>query len=169
MNKDSDDLNNFFNNCYTPFNFHLLFSKKHPTFNIGQHDASEFLRILFDDLSKENNIVINKTKYKEFDLNNTNKTKLIEEYHKFYIERENSFIIDIYYTQLTNIFKCECGYISYSFEKILDIPLRIQSLDKNTDLKTLIQNAFSDIINNWSSICVKCNERNKKHYKEIKI
>ncbi len=58
-------------------------------------------------------------------INYNNNTQLLsEEYHNNFIKRENSLIIEIFYKQL-NIYKCNYGNKSFSFDKIFDIPLLI--------------------------------------------
>ena len=60
----------------------------------GQHDSIEFLRTLLDDISKELNI--NKNIYKELTTEGKSKVDQNEEYHNFFIGRENSIIIFIF-------------------------------------------------------------------------
>ena len=47
----------------------------------------------------------------------------------FFKSRENSIIVDIFYNQIINIFTCSCGFESYSFQKLLDIPLLLPNKD----------------------------------------
>ena len=89
----------------------------------GQHDSIEFLRTLLDDMSKEININQNISAYKELTTEGKSKEEQNKEYHNFFLSRENSIIVDIFYNQMINIFTCACGFESYSFQKLLDIPL----------------------------------------------
>ena len=92
---------------YSPKKFFNDFIKKHPHFQNGQQDSIEFLRILLNDISLENNR--NKpSDYKELNLKGNNKHKLSKEFDEFYLSRENSIIIDIFYIQIINTFVCKC-------------------------------------------------------------
>ena len=89
-----------------------------------QHDTQEFLRILLEDISKELNTVEIIPKYKELFTQNKSKKELNFNYHKMCMERENSIIVDLFYSQICNTFSCmKCNNSTYSFEKIIDIPL----------------------------------------------
>ena len=108
-------LSNYIKSSVNPTNFKLDFCTKHAIYTRGQHDSIEFLRTLLDDISKETNENQNISAYKE--LSTTGKSKEVQnsEYHDFFISRENSIIIDLFYIQMINIFTCECGFESYSF------------------------------------------------------
>ena len=63
---------------FSPKNFYNEFIKKHPIFQNGQQDSIEFLRVLLNDISLENNR--NKlSDYKELNLNGNNKSKHCQE------------------------------------------------------------------------------------------
>lgn len=69
------------------------------------------------------NVSKNKT-FKELDTKDKPLILLNEEYHKLFIERENSVVTDVFYGQMCNIFECnECSFKTYSFEKFIDIPI----------------------------------------------
>ena len=55
------------------------------------------------------------------------------------MNRENSIITDLFYTQLINIFTCKSGCESYSFQKLLDIPLLIPNDVREINLYNLIE------------------------------
>ena len=110
-----------------PTGFLNAFEFYHKKFKgFKQHDSQEFMRILLEDLSKELNSVIILPKYKELDTLNKSKKELNVNFHKMFIERENSIIVDLFYSQICNTFTCsKCYNQKYSFEKIIDIPLLI--------------------------------------------
>ena len=171
--------NSFLNLClnisisyksYSPNDFRNTFCSKHIQYsNYGQHDTVELLRTLLDDISKELNTNEIISKYKELKTENKSKVEQNNEYHEWYLTRENSIIINIFYAQIINIFTCECGYESYSFEKILDIPLLLPN-NRNSDklnLEKLLLNYFSGEKFKWDSKCEKCLKKNLFHSKKI--
>ena len=85
-----------------------------------------------------------KSSYKKLDTSNKSKLQLNIEYHLNYLRREESFIVLNYFTQIINIFKCHCGYETYTFEKILDIPLVLPSSNDDFDIEYLIEYNFYD-------------------------
>jgi ubiquitin C-terminal hydrolase len=124
---------------FSPSSFKNAFCLKHIDYVRGQHDSIEFLRTLLDDISKEININKNISAYKELTTKGKTKEEQNKEYHEFFISRENSIIIDLFYTQIINIFKCDCGFESYSCQKLLDIPLLLPMKSRETDLLSLIE------------------------------
>ena len=112
-------------NSYKPKNFINAFGVKHKKFKGSvQHDAQEFLRVLLEDISSDLNRVKNIPIYRELKSNHENKTMFNKDFHNLFIEREDSVIIDLFYGQICNIFACEmCDYKTFSFEKIMDIPI----------------------------------------------
>lgn len=110
-----------------PTGFLNAFEFYHKKFKgFKQHDSQEFLRILLEDLSKELNTVIILPKYRELETTNKNKKELNLNFHKMFIDRENSIIVDLFYSQICNTFTCsKCYNQKFSFEKIVDIPLLI--------------------------------------------
>ena len=84
----------------------------------------EFIRILLNDISLENNINKYISPYREMAFQNNNKFIQCKEYENYYYKsRENSFIVDLFYNIIINTFTCRFGNQTYSFEMILDIPL----------------------------------------------
>ena len=171
--------NSFLNLClnisisyksYSPNDFRNTFCSKHIQYsNYGQHDTVELLRTLLDDISKELNTNEIISKYKELKTENKSKVEQNNEYHEWYLTRENSIIINVFYAQIINTFTCECGYESYSFEKILDIPLLLPN-NRNNDklnLGNLLFNYFSGEKFKWDSKCEKCLKKNLYHSKKI--
>jgi ubiquitin C-terminal hydrolase len=162
-------LSNYIKSSVNPTNFKLDFCTKHAIYTRGQHDSIEFLRTLLDDISKETNENQNISAYKE--LSTTGKSKEVQnsEYHDFFISRENSIIIDLFYLQMINIFTCECGFESYSFQKLLDIPLLLPMKKREIDLISLIKEYLKEEKIDWSSKCEKCQKANLVHLKKIKL
>lgn len=159
-------LNSF---SFSPSNFKREFCSKHKDYIRGQHDSIEFLRTLLDDISKEININQNISAYKELTTEGKSKEEQSKEYHNFFIGRENSIIIDIFYSQIINIFTCKCGFESYSFQKLLDIPLLLPMKIREIDLISLIREYFKEETLDWSNQCEKCKETNLVHVKKIKF
>ena len=159
-------LNSF---SFSPSNFKREFCSKHKDYIRGQHDSIEFLRTLLDDISKEININQNISAYKELTTEGKSKEEQSKEYHNFFIGRENSIIIDIFYSQIINIFTCKCGFESYSFQKLLDIPLLLPMKIREADLISLIREYFKEEALDWSNQCEKCKEANLIHSKRIKF
>ena len=160
---------NYSLNSFSPSNFKRVFCSKHNDYIMGQHDSIEFLRTLLDDISKEININQNITAYKELTTEEKSKEEQSREYHTFFIGRENSIIIDIFYIQIINIFTCRCGFESYSFQKFLDIPLLLPMKSRETDLRSLIKVYLKEEKLDWSAKCEKCKKVNLPHTKMIKF
>ena len=160
-------------NSYNPSLFRLNFIKLHKQYaDHEQHDSLEFIRILLDDISKELNQTKIISKYKELSTEGKSKEQQNEEYNDFYLCRENSIIVKVFYSQIMNIFICECGDISYSFEKILDIPLlfpRDSDNNKEIDLNDLIHKYFEGEDITWNLTCQNCHKKDMKRNKKIKI
>ena len=143
----------------SPYEFKSNFEYKHSLFNNGdQQDCAEFLRFLLEDISKENNRIKGKFIYEEIEYNNQSKQEVVENFHNFFIKKEDSFIVDSFYIQLLNIYKCNCGFETYSCEKILDIPLKMPNI-KNYTIKELLElNLYYDNVK-WEKICLKCKKK----------
>ena len=135
---------------YSPIEFKTNFCKIFPIYNERQHDSLKFLRILFENISKENALNYMKNSYKVLDNSNKSKLQLYIEYHLNYLSREESFIVLNYLTQIINIFKCQCGYETYTFEKILDIPIILPRSNDNYELEYLI--VYNFFVNNIECI-----------------
>ena len=156
-------------NYISPKEFNLILFNAHDIYRVGQHDCSELLRILLEHISKENNRIKIKAPYEELVYKSNNKSDLALEYHNFFLKKENSFIVDIFYTQLENIITCACGYDSFSFQKNLDIPIYLPINNREYELISLIKDNFSSIINDWKEECFSCKKNNQKHFKKVKF
>ena len=77
----------------------------------------EFIRLLLNDISRG--------PYRELIFQNNNKYIQCNEYENYYKSRGNSFIVDLFSNLIINTFTYKCGYQTFSFEMILDIPLII--------------------------------------------
>lgn len=119
-----------FNDTYKPKELLTTFCQKHKKFKgYIQHDAQEFLRILLEDISNDLNKVKKVPDYKELKLKNKSKVQANIAFHDLFLEREDSIIIELFYGQVCNIFACElCNHKSFSFEKIMDIPILLGNL-----------------------------------------
>ena len=142
-----------------------LFTIKHPIDKNSQEDCVEFIRVFLNDLSIENNINDSNTTYKELSYSGKSKSEASKEYHKNYINRENSSIIKHYYFQIINTFVCSCGYETFSFDKYLDLPLLIPDEKKNYKLIDLINYRLSSKIIEWKQKCERCNIYGLNHHK----
>ena len=153
-----------------PYDFLINFFGKHKDYEIGQQDSIEFLRILLDDISKEINIKKNISPYKELTTKGKSKEEQCKEFHNFHKSRENSIIADIFYNQIISIFFCSCGCESYSFQKLLDIPLLLPSKKHkiSVSLSTLINEYFKEEVSAWNSKCEVCKKPNLIHIKKTK-
>lgn len=169
----NDNYNTKFNiNSYDPTLFRNNFCRNHKEYSDHeQHDSLEFLRIFLDDISKELNQTKIISQYKELVTEGKTKEQQNYEYNNFYLCRENSIIVKVFYSQIMNIFKCECGDISYSFEKILDIPLLFpkETSNKEIHLNDLLNLYFNGEKISWSLSCQKCGQKNIERDKKIKL
>ena len=101
------------------------FRKKHPIYRGGiQNGAQEFCRVFLEDISLELNEIENIPEYYELLYQyEMDKLKLSEIYYNNNIERENSRVTRIFYSQIISTYTCDCNNILYAFQNILDIPL----------------------------------------------
>ena len=152
----------------SPYDFKSAFGSKHSMFSgYSQHDTQEFCRILLEDMNSELNEVLHPAPYKELSTLNKSKIECNKEFDEVFRKRENSLIMDVFYGQLINIFKCECDFETYSFEKILDLPLLLQKRT-NIDIKDLLKDYFECERIKFETKCEKCKKK-EWHTKEIKI
>lgn len=169
----NDNYNTKFNiNSYDPTIFRNNFCRNHKEYaDHEQHDSLEFLRIFLDDISKELNQTKIISQYKELVTEGKTKEQQNYEYNNFYLCRENSVIVKVFYSQIMNIFRCECGDVSYSFEKILDIPLLFpkEIINKEIHLNDLVNLYFNGEKISWSLSCQKCGQKNMERDKKIKL
>ena len=159
--------NNYIIKSYSPIEFKNEFYNLHSLFRDGQQDTIEFIRIFLSDISSETNI--STAGYKEFIYEDISKNLLSKKFNDFYLSREKSVVTDIYYTQLINIFTCKCGKESYSFQKILDIPLLIPDKMSEVTLEFLIEKFFSEITVDLNDNCLNCKKKRKKIKKIMKF
>ena len=161
------DENAYFIKSYFPAKFRDSFVKLHSIFNMGQQDSIEFIRFILSDISKETNK--SDSNYQEFIYTDLSKNLLSKNFHENFLNYENSIITDIYYVQLINIFTCSCGKESFSFQKLLDIPLLIPTNCRNITLKKLIENFSLEIKVNLNDSCLKCHKKKENIKKQIKF
>ena len=153
----------------SPYDFKSAFGSKHSMFSgYGQHDTQEFCRILLEDMNSELNEVLHPAPYKELSTLNKSKIECDKEFDEVFRKRENSLIMDVFYGQLINIFKCECNFETYSFEKILDLPLLLPKEKLSIDLKDLLKDYFECERIKFETKCENCKKK-EWHTKEIKI
>ena len=60
---------------------------------------------------------------------------------------------------MINTFVCKCGQESYSFQKLLDIPLLLPNDKIDISLHTLIKNYLKLVKINLNDECVKCKKK----------
>ena len=155
--------------AFSPYDFKSAFGSKHSMFSgYNQHDTQEFCRILLEDMNSELNEVLNPAPYKELSTLNKSKIECNKEFDEVFRKRENSLVMDTFYGQLINIFKCECDFETYSFEKILDLPLLLQKHHSTIDIKDLLKDYFECERIKFETKCEKCKKK-EWHTKEIKI
>ena len=151
----------------SPDDFKNIFSNKHRMFRgFRQHDTQEFCRILLEDMNQELNEIKEPAPYKE--LSTTGKSKLVcnEEFDETFKKRENSLIMECFYSQIINIFKCKCGFETYSFEKILDFPLLFKEDCNKIKLTELLDDYFKKEKIKFETKCEKCKKK-EEHIKSI--
>ena len=66
---------------------------------------------------------------------------------------------------MINIFNCKCGYESYSFQKLLDIPLLVPNDTREINLYNLIEMFNDEIRVDLDGKCKKC-KKTKKNIKK---
>ena len=169
----------FFNLCRTvsnqretaiaPNNFKKIFSSKHNEYKgYAQLDTQEFCRILLEDMNYELNNVKFPSKYKELSTEGKSKKECDKEFDALFRSRENSIIVDTFYGQIINIFTCICGYETYSFQKVLDLPLLLPERESLISLNSLLDEYFEGDNIQFSEKCKKCGKKTM-HKKEIKF
>ena len=151
----------------SPNNIKEIFSSKHYDFRgFRQHDAQEFCRIFLEDINQELNEVKVKPPYKELSTFKKSKIECNKEFDDNFKSRENSLVIDCFYSQIINKFKCKCGFETYSFQKILDIPLLLKKEGKKFELDDLLKTYFESENILFETKCEKCKEK-QLHKKEM--
>lgn len=153
----------------TPSEFKQKFGSKHSLFRgYGQNDTQEFCRILLEDMNRELNEVKHKAPYKE--LTTVNKAKIVcdREFDELFRSRESSIILDSFYGQIINIFTCRCQFKTYSFQKVLDLPLLLQSVNSSVSIDQLLDSYFQGEDIKFETKCEQCGKK-AVHRKEIRI
>ena len=152
-----------------PSEFKQKFGSKHSLFRgYGQNDTQEFCRILLEDMNRELNEVKHKAPYKE--LTTVNKSKIVcdREFDELFRSRESSIILDSFYGQIINIFTCRCKLKTYSFQKVLDLPLLLHSINSSVSIDQLLDSYFQGEDIQFETKCENCGKKTV-HRKEIKI
>ena len=85
------------------------------------------------------------------------------------MKRENSIITDLFYTQMINIFTCKGSCKSYSFQKLLDIPLLIQNNLRKVNIYNLLDIFIKEIKVDLNQHCKKCEEKKINIKKEMRF
>lgn len=99
--------------------------------------------------------------YEELVQINKSKLYLNEEFHKIFSKREDSIIIDLFHSQICSTFICtNCSYQTYSFEKILDLPLLIgHDFESKCNCTDLLDDFFKEDVIDWENTCIQCRKR----------
>ena len=168
---------NFFNLCQeislskravSPNKFKEKFGLKHHLFaGYGQNDTQEFCRVLLEDMNTELNEVKKKKPYVELTTSGKTKIQCDREFDENFRGRENSIVIDSFYGQIINIFTCKCGFKDYSFQKVLDLPLLLQT-STTLDINGLLEDYFEEETIKFETKCEKCGKK-RDHRKEVKF
>lgn len=133
----------------------------------SQQDSQEFLRVLLGHISTELNRIRIAPSYNEFKSSSKSKKTQNSDYNEFFLSREDSCVIDVFYSQLVNNFECcVCKFRFSSFEKILDYTLLLNDYD--TQLKVALEKYFQDDRVKFEDKCLGCGQRSN-HIKGKKI
>ena len=167
----------FFNLCQelsnssravSPTKFKEKFGLKHHLFaGYGQNDTQEFCRVLLEDMNTELNEVKKKKPYVELTTSGKSKIQCDREFDENFRGRENSIVMDSFYGQIINIFTCKCSFKDYSFQKVLDLPLLLQS-SSSVSITSLLEDYFEDEKIKFETKCEKCGKKTV-HLKEIRF
>ena len=154
----------------SPSQLTQYFQNKHKEYSHGtEQDSQEFCRVFLADLSEELNKVNKRSKYIELDFDNLTKDKAYKKYVDYCKSTEDSIILDIFYGHIINILRCQCGYQSYSFENIMDIPLLFTNHDNNNvNINDMLDLYFEDSNVEWGVKCTKCKSK-RSHVKVTKF
>ena len=167
----------FFNLCkeianstraVSPTKLKEKFGQKHLLFaGYGQNDTQEFCRVLLEDMNNELNDVKKKKPYVELKTSGKTKIQCDKEFDENFRGRESSIIMDSFYGQIINIFTCKCGFKDYSFQKVLDLPLLLQTSDL-ISIDDLLEDYFEEEEIKFETKCEKCAKK-RVHKKEVKF
>ena len=90
---------------------------------------------------------------------NSSKKDQNDIFHNNFCERENSNISNIFYSQIISIFICECKCETYSFQKIMDLPLLFPGENKNIfAIEYLLKYYFKEEKVKFEEKCPICNK-----------
>ena len=98
--------------------------------------------------------------YKEL-VYNINSSKIDQNniFHNNFCKRENSIISNIFYSQIISIFICDCTCETYSFQKIMDLPLLFPEDNKNIfTIENLLEYYFKEEKIQFGDKCQICNK-----------
>ena len=167
----------FFNLCkeianstraVSPTKLKEKFGQKHLLFaGYGQNDTQEFCRVLLEDMNNELNDVKKKKPYVELKTSGKSKIQCDKEFDENFRGRESSIIMDSFYGQIINIFTCKCGFKDYSFQKVLDLPLLLQTSEL-ISIDDLLEDYFEEEEIKFETKCEKCAKK-RVHKKEVKF
>ena len=144
-----------------PYNFVNSFKIIYPSFKEGQQDVMEFMRFLFEDLSKKNDLIKIVSHHELIDNTFKDKSYVYDEFLKNLKNKKNSFINNKLYIFLINTFICSCGYENYNVNNLLDIPLSLPPKEKAIDFTTLIKVNFEKTDTSLKGNCIKCKKKEK--------
>ena len=152
----------------SPVKFKEKFGQKHHLFaGYGQNDTQEFCRVLLEDMNSELNEVRKKNPYIELKTSGKSKIQCDKEFDENFRGRENSIVMDSFYAQIINIFTCKCGHMDYSFQKVLDLPLLLQT-SNIVSINNLLEDYFEEEEIKFETKCEKCGKK-RVHKKEVKF
>ena len=138
----------------SPTKFKEKFGLKHHLFaGYGQNDTQEFCRVLLEDMNTELNEVKKKKPYVELTTSGKSKIQCDREFDENFRGRENSIVMDSFYGQIINIFTCKCSFKDYSFQKVLDLPLLLQS-SSSVSITSLLEDYFEDEKIKFETKCI---------------
>ena len=152
----------------SPNKFKEKFGLKHHLFaGYGQNDTQEFCRVLLEDMNIELNEVKKKKPYVELTTSGKSKIQCDKEFDENFRGRENSIVMDSFYGQIINNFTCKCGFKDYSFQKVLDLPLLLQT-SSSVSVDSLLEDYFEDEEIKFETKCERCGKK-RVHSKEIRF
>ena len=109
-----------------------------------------------------------KKPYVELTTSGKSKLQCDKEFDENFRGRENSIVMDSFYGQIINIFTCKCGYKDYSFQKVLDLPLLLQTTNMTVSIDELLGDYFEEEVIRFETKCEKCGKK-REHRKEVKF
>ena len=117
---------------------------------------------LLEDINIELNDNINNKIYQQFNYSNKISKQLSNiEFDLFFKKRQNSIIIDLFYTQIVTTLTCNCGKSNFYFQKIIDIPLLIPTNKNKIKFKELLNLYFATEFVEVTYSCEFCKKHNK--------